>query len=94
LGNRNSKNGKVVQEGQFSIKAVFQKNINQNGKILPKGWRVLKAVRFRGADDLDGFLGEQMAVEERGGFKDELQRVASSFAELYTVRVAELDDVL
>lgn len=55
---------------------------------------MLKAVRFRGADDLDGFLGEQMAVEERGGFKDEFQRVASSFAELYTIRVAELDDVL
>ena len=54
---------------------------------------MLKAVRFRGADDLDGFLGEQMAVEERGGFKDELQRVASSFTELYTIRVAEVHNV-
>lgn len=54
---------------------------------------MLKAVRFRGADDLDGFLGEQMAVEKRDGFKDEFQRVASSFAELYTIRVAEVDNV-
>lgn len=30
-----------------------------------------------------------MAKEERDGFKDELKRVASSFAELYTMRVAE-----
>jgi len=60
-----------VQEGQFSIKAVFQKNINQNAKISTKGWRVLKAVRFRGANNLDGFLfHEQMTKEERGRFKD------------------------
>ena len=84
----------MVRDGPKPYKVVFQKSITQNAKISPKGWRVIRAVRFRGADDLDGFLGEQMAVEERGGFKDELQRVASSFAELYTVRVAELHNVL
>jgi hypothetical protein len=57
---------------------------------------VLKAVRFRGPNDLDGFLlDHQMTVEERGRLIDELQRrVVICLAQLYTIGFTEVHDVL
>jgi hypothetical protein len=58
--------------------------------------RLLKAVRFWGANDLDGFLlDHQMTIEERGRLVHKLKRrVIISITKLYTIGFTEVHDIL